>query len=304
MKLSSAAVGHVAMLAFSALVALSFSFGSLVASDIAPSVLTLMRFVIAAATLLGIAWCLNMRLHVFAHRAWHWLVIGGLMSTYFITMFVSLTLTTALATSAVFTLTPLMAAGIGWMLNKQRADMMTTVALVIGAVGALWVIFRADLQKFLSFEIGAGEAIFFVGAVAHAAVPAVTNKLAPSVKSFDAALGTVLGALVVTGIYCLPEAFSTSFTTLPAAVWWVAAYLGVVTTAGTFFLLQVAIQRLSPGKVMAYTYLVHSWVILHGLLFGAYESALIYIGVAMTLVALVLLLSNDLRGSALAHQAR
>ena len=52
-------LGHLAMLAFSALVAGSFSLGSLVANDIAPAALNAVRFVLAAAVigavLLGVA---------------------------------------------------------------------------------------------------------------------------------------------------------------------------------------------------------------------------------------------------------
>ncbi|MEM9602684.1 MAG: DMT family transporter [Pseudomonadota bacterium] len=295
MERRAAVVGHAAMLAFSALVALSFTFGSLVANEIAPSVLTALRFVIAAATLAGVGLTCGVRSRFRLSEAWCWLVIGGLMSVYFITMFVALGLTSSLATSAVFTLTPLMAAAIGWLLNRQRADSLTLVALAIGAFGALWVIFRADIDKVLAFEVGTGEAIFLVGAAAHAAVPGATRRLAPGVSSYTAALGTVLGALVVTSVYALPEALQTEFSSLSPLVWWVALYLGVFTTAGTFYLIQVAIPRLSPGKVMAYTYLVPSWVLVHGLFLGVHEQARLYVGVLITLVALILLLSADMR---------
>jgi drug/metabolite transporter (DMT)-like permease len=190
-----------------------------------------------------------------------------------------------------------MAAGFGRLLIGNRPGSLMIGALLLGAFGALWVIFRADLAALLAFDLGRGETIFFFGAIAHAAVPAITRRIAPNATSFEATFGSALGALIVTVLYAAPATIETDFTQLPLRVWLVALYLGIVTTAGTFFLLQVAIARLSPGKVMAYTYLVPSWVVLHGLVQGNQESALIYIGIATTLAALIILLIQDVDSS-------
>lgn len=42
------------------------------------------------------------------------------------------------------------------------------VALLIGAVGAVWVIFRGDLAAALNMQVGHGEWIYFWGCAAHA----------------------------------------------------------------------------------------------------------------------------------------
>jgi drug/metabolite transporter (DMT)-like permease len=61
----------------------------------------------------------------------------------------------------------------------------------------------------------------------------------------------------------------------------------------TFVLLQYAALRLPAAKVMAYTYLVPSWVILWEIaLHGAVPPGLVMVGVAMTMLALVLLLKE------------
>ena len=286
----SRAIGHLSMFAFSALVAFSFTFGGAIADDVDPAVLTAMRFVIAALVmgLVAVA-ARNGALRLNRHN-WQWLAIGGCMAVYFITMFEALRHTTPLATSAVFTMTPLLAAGFGYAVISMRSAPTTLAALLIGAVGALWVVFRGDLDRALAFEIGTGERIFLIGVLAHAAVPALTRRLAPDSTAFEAAFGTVAGALVVTLAYAMPELLATDYAGLPVAVWMVALYLGVVTTAGTFFLLQVAVPRLSPGKVMAYTYLVPSWVVLHSLVLGQGEKGVVYAGGALTLLAMLVLL--------------
>ena len=65
-------------------------------------------------------------------------------------------------------------------------------------------------------------------------------------------------------------------------------------SAATFVLLQYATLCLPSAKVMAYTYLTPSWVILWEIALGhGAPRPLILIGIAMTVVALVLLLRNE-----------
>ena len=68
----------------------------------------------------------------------------------------------------------------------------------------------------------------------------------------------------------------------------------VAATAATFVLLQFAALRLPSAKVMAYTYLTPSWVILWQIVLGkGVPPALILGGVVLTVVALVLLLKEE-----------
>ncbi len=294
MALSPARQGHLAMLAFSAAVSLSFSFGHIVAKEIAPTALNTVRFALAALILLGLARSLRIPVRPIFTGFWRFGLMGGLMAVYFITMFEALRLTTAVSTAAVFTLTPLMAAGCGLLIAGQRSGRWTLIALSIGALGAIWVIFRADLHALLRFELGRGEALFAIGALGHALVPALARKLASDINPLQTSLGTVLGSLLVTGIYGFGDLISTDFASLRPAVWMVIAYLAIVATAGSFFLIQFASQRLPASKVMAYTYLVPSWVVLWDFLFyGTTPPALLLAGVAATLLALAMLLRGE-----------
>lgn len=287
-------VGHLAMLAFAWLISFSFTFGGLVAGDIDPGVLTSLRFVVATVALVLVAKISGLSWRNLWRNGWRWLIIGGLFALYFITMFEALRLTTPLATSAVFTLTPLIAAGFGWLLIGVRANGTTLAALVVGGVGAVWVIFKADLSLLLAVGIGPGERLFFFGVIAHAAIPALTRRLCPNASALEAALGSSIGALILSGFYAAPEVLQTDFAALRPLVWGVILYLGLVTTAVTFFLIQVAVPRIAPGKVMAYTYLLPSLVLGQSIVFQAqYEPALIYVGVVLTLVALVILVLQD-----------
>ena len=62
----------------------------------------------------------------------------------------------------------------------------------------------------------------------------------------------------------------------------------------TFVLLQYAALRLPSAKVMAYTYLVPSWVILWEMALGRPAPPMAILGgVALTVLALVLLLKDE-----------
>ncbi|MDO9524855.1 MAG: DMT family transporter, partial [Gemmobacter sp.] len=161
--------GHLAMLAFSALVAGSFSLGVMAANEISPKAMTAARFALAAGLLVGLAMAGPGIRRDHLRGSWRYFLLGGIFAIYFVLMFEGLKTAPAVSAAAVFTLTPVMSAGFGWLLLRQMTTPRMAVALAIGAAGALWVIFDADPAAALAFHIGRGEAIYFVGCIAHAA---------------------------------------------------------------------------------------------------------------------------------------
>lgn len=86
----------------------------------------------------------------------------------------------------------------------------------------------------------------------------------------------------------------TAWLELPAIVWVTLLYVAVMASAVTFVLTQFATLRLPAAKVMAYTYLTPVWVILAEAVLGTgLPGAIVLPGVAMTMLALVLLLKGD-----------
>ncbi|MBN8629590.1 MAG: DMT family transporter [Rhodobacterales bacterium] len=281
------------MLAFSALVAGSFSLGVLAAPHIDPGALSVARFVLAGV-LVGAAAVMTTGIPRSAWVApWRYLVLGGLLGAYFVLMFEGLKTAPAVSAAAVFTLTPLMAAGFGWLFLRQRLTGRMALALAIGGLGALWVIFRADLSALKAMAVGRGEAIYFVGCVAHAAYAPLIRKLNRGEPAVAFTFGMMLAGTVLLALYAGPAVLATDWTALPAVVWVTLVYVAVAASALTFVLLQYASLRLPAAKVMAYTYLVPSWVILWEIvLHGAVPPGLVLVGVALTVLALGLLLKE------------
>ncbi len=293
-RLSEPAKGHLAMLLFSALVAGSFSLGVMIANEIEPAALTTVRFVISGL-LVGAVCLAGPGLRPAHFRApWRYLLIGGIFAAYFVLMFEGLKTAAPVSASAVFTLTPVMSAAFAWLLLRQVTTPRMAAALAIGAMGALWVIFRADLSALLAFEVGRGEAVYFVGCIAHAVYPALIrlfNRGEPAVVFTFGMMTAAVGALV---IYGWGDIRTTDWAGLRPLVWVVIGYLAVFASATTFVLLQYAALRLPSAKVMAYTYLTPSVVILWEMALGrGAPPVAVALGVGLSAVALLMLLRDE-----------
>ncbi|MEM8595918.1 MAG: DMT family transporter [Pseudomonadota bacterium] len=288
--------GHAAMFLFALAISVSFTLGKRAVAYLAPETITAARFALACLVIGLLAIPLARACHFRA--IWRYGVIGGLFAAYFVLMFEALALTDAVSVAAIFTLTPVMSTGFGRLLLGQRASAQMLAALALGALGAVWVVFRADIPAILAFDIGLGEMLFFIGCAAHAAYTPLTKRLSRGEPLPVFALGSLLGGLIVTlawgGLRSGIEGWApTAWASLPAIAWAAILYLGLVATALTFLLTRFAALRLPSGKVMAYGYLVPVFVILwEGILTGGWVSGAVWLGVGATVLALILLLAE------------
>ncbi|MDA3888209.1 MAG: DMT family transporter [Allgaiera sp.] len=292
--LSGPARGHLAMLAFSILVAGSFSLGSMAANEISPAALSAVRFGLAGV-LIGAVMAMTTGLPRTALQApWRYLVLGGLFSAYFVLMFEGLKTAPPVSAAAVFTLTPVMSAGFGWLLLRQVTTPRIALALTIGAAGALWVIFRADLGALMAFHVGRGEEIYFWGCVAHACYTPMVRKLNRGEPPIVFTFGMMVAGFAILTLWGWGDIRATDWTALPPIVWITLLYIAIAASAVTFVLLQVATLNLPSSKVMAYTYLTPSWVILWQIALGkGGPPPKVALGVVLTAVALLILLKQE-----------
>ncbi|WP_238704966.1 DMT family transporter [Parasedimentitalea marina] len=299
MPQNAALRGHLAMLAFSALVAGSFSLGSMIANDIAPAALNAARFVLAAALVGSVAMATHgLRLQQF-RAPWRFALLGGLFAGYFVLMFYGLKTAAPVSAAAVFTLMPVLSGIAGWFLLRQITTPRMALALAIGGVGALWVIFQADWDAFRAFQFGQGEAIYFWGCVAHAIYTPLVRKLNRGEPPVVFTFGMLVAGAVILLVFGWSDIRATQWLQLPLIVWIGLGYLVVFASSATFVLLQFATLHLPSAKVMAYTYLTPSWVILWEIALGRPAPAgMILIGIALTVIALLLLLKDDTKPTA------
>jgi drug/metabolite transporter (DMT)-like permease len=284
--------GHAAMLAFAVAISGSFALGKQAAPHLDPAALNAIRFALAGCLLAPLALRRLRPLHLRA--PWRYPLMGGIFAVYFFLMFVALRLTDPISTAAVFTLTPLMSAVFGWFLLRQVTTPRIAVSLVIAGAGAIWVIFRADVGRILSFDIGRGEIIFLFGCAAHAFYTPLVRRLSRGEPVVVFTFGTIVSGAVLLGLAGAPAIMATDWAALPDIVWITIAYLAVFATAGSFLMVQYATLRLPSSKVMAYGYLVPSFVIVwEGLSGHGWVSAPVLLGAAATVAGLLILLGPD-----------
>lgn len=283
-------VAHLAMLLFAALVSGSYSLGAIAAPYLGPSAINAVRFVVGIA-LMGAAGLLLLGGGMRVRGApWRFAVLGALMAVFFVTMFVALRLTTPVATGAVFTLMPLMAAGFGYLFLGQVPRAAVMISLLIAGCGAVWVIFEGDLDVLLGVRIGRGELIFVAGVACHAAYAPLVRKFNRGEPLLAFTFWTLLATGVWITVWGAREIATTDWMALPPVLWLVIGYLAIFTTAGTFFLLQFAAMRIPAAKVLAYNYLTPSIIIFYeGLLGHGWAGLSIAAGAAVTVLGLLVL---------------
>jgi drug/metabolite transporter (DMT)-like permease len=288
-----AARGHLAMLAFSALIAGSFSLGGQIANEIDPAALNALRFTIAAVAVYAVLHARGGLPPAAWSAPWRYLVLGGLFAVYFVTMFEGLKTAPPVSAAAVFTLTPFMSAGFGWILLRQGVGLRIAAALAIGAAGAIWVIFRADWGAVRAFQIGPGEAIFFWGCVAHAAYTPLVRVFNRGEPILAFTFLTLSACALVLLIWGAGSIVATDWVGLRPLVWITIVYVALIASSTTVFLVQYAAMRLPASKVMAYTYLTPTWVLVWELALGQpVPPVLVLAGVGLSVAALLLLLKD------------
>jgi drug/metabolite transporter (DMT)-like permease len=294
MNLSPSAQGHLTMLLFAALVGGSFSLGGLAAPYIAPTALNAVRFCIAAAMLWAMVPLMGGAPRQMFAAPWRYVVLAGLFVLYFVSMFEGLKTADPVSMAAVFTSNPGLAAVFGYVVVSQVTTPRMALAIVIGAIGALWVVFRGDLQALWAFDVGYGEAIYFAGCLGHALYSPLLRRWSrgePGI-AFNATVLSV-GAVMLL-IWAGPDMINTDWAALPAVVWIAIGYIATFATGLSLLCVRYATLRLPSAKVMAYTYLVPTSVIVWQLGLGqGVPPAMVLPGVALTVLALLLLLKDE-----------
>ncbi|TFH85741.1 DMT family transporter [Billgrantia azerbaijanica] len=246
------------MLLWALLVGFSFPAVGLM-SPLPPFTLTALRFAIACTGL----WWLARRSPAFlpAPRV---LPLYGLMGLclagFFGAMFWAAHHATALSMATLYVTVPLLAFLLGLGFGVERLAWRLPAILALGAVGALGLAFAESLGEGGEWRFGRGEAVFFLGCLSSALYPVLskwglaTGRLAESaaVRTFWS-LG--LGGALIGGVGLAMEPVA-RLATMSWRDGLLLVYLGLFSSALTFWLLQRATAALTPGAVTAYGYLV------------------------------------------------
>lgn len=247
------------MLLWSLFVGLSFPAVGLLSEGLPPLLLTALRFSIAALVLAPLAWRQSVGLPRLTTMLLYALM-GLCLAGFFGAMFWVAHRVTALSMATLFVSVPLLAYGLGRGLGVEQPAGRLLAILALGATGALGLAWAENGGHFDGLQLGTGELWFFIGCIASALYPVLSKwGLARGTLPREAGLRTfwslATGALLI-GLLGLGLETPASLLRMRAFDFLLVAYLGVFSSAMTFFLQQRATALLTPGAVTAYSYLV------------------------------------------------
>ena len=285
--------GHGAMLLFSLCVSVSYILGAMVANDIEPGAITVARFLIGAIIMGALLFISkNLKREDFK-KPWRFLILGLSIIIYFVLMFEALKTASSLSLAVVFTLTPFIALFFEYFL-KKKVTLKAFLAISLGAMGAIWIIFEGNLQNLITFRIGYGELLFFWGCVGHALYAILIPILNKGENAASQTLGTLSAGFLLLILIFTNDIVETKWLSLSPLAWITIIYLATIATAFTFFLIQFAAKRISASKVMAYTYAVPFWVALGEIIINSsFPDTNIIFGGVIIAFALLMLISDN-----------
>ena len=246
---------HMAALGATVLVATSFPVGAAITNGLDSVVLTLLRFALAALLFAPIVY-LRYGLAVPSVRDLaRYGAISACLVGFFWGMFSALRYTSALNTAAIFALTPVITAGFAAVLLRQRPSPAARLALVLGFVGATWVVFRGDAAALAALDLGKGDLIFLGATIMMALYSTLVKRLHRGEPMAQMTFWTLVTGTFWLSLLAAPKLAEIAWAEVSLSVYGGIVYLAVFTTLVTFFVYQWSMAHIGPTRVMAYTYL-------------------------------------------------
>ena len=247
---------HLLVLLATFLVAGSFISSAKLSGVIDSISLTLFRFFVASLFLAPIIFLKkSYREKIFSTmpRA---MIISFFYSLYFISFFKALETTTALNAGTIYTLVPLITAVFCVFIFKDKISFYQMILYFIGIIGTCIVVFKGNLELFLSFSLNHGDFIFLFATV-FMALYSISLKFLHKkddellVLVFTTLFGGCIWMFIALEIFNIPLEWEK----IEGNLIFYMAYLIIGATLTTVYLYQKASIIIGPKKLMAYIYL-------------------------------------------------
>jgi drug/metabolite transporter (DMT)-like permease len=250
---------HLGMLLRALILGLSFTVVGLTGAGLPPLLLTALRFAVAAIALLPQVW--------HAHERWPgprafviYSVLGLCQAAFFGAMFWAAHRISALSMALLYGSVPFLAYCLGLGFRVERPSAPLLGILVTGAAGSLSFAWAEKGSALGGLRLGLAEVVYFAGCLGLALYSVLSRwSLSQRWISGSAAVrafwSVAVGAILV-GTLGLIEEKPQELARMKLPDVLLLAYLGILSTAGTFWLMQRAAAVLSPAATTAYAYAV------------------------------------------------
>ena len=222
---------------------------------------TALRFLLA--TILMLPFIGKMLIEQLSYKVlFHYSVISLFLVLFFIGLFEALKTTTAMRTSVIYTLLPLISVVITYSALKIVTPNKQIAGFVIGTLGAIWVLLVFTQEKLVFSEWRLGDSIFLVACCCLALHVIFIKKWATDVAPrLGAFYIMILGSIMLLPFLLLFGDLD-NIAWQQTAFWQTLLYLTVFTTIATFYLQQHLLKKVGPNRLLSYTYLIPSLVVI------------------------------------------
>jgi len=179
-------------------------------------------------------------------------------------------------------------------LIHQRPRRGQVLALVVGMFGALWVIFRGELHRFLSLDANVGDAIFFAGCCCLALYVPLIQKYYRGQGMVVLLFWVLCMCTSVMFLLCIPVLGKVNWSNIDATVWLNLACIGFFPTVVSNVIIQSGAVRIGAARAVSYMYLTPSMVLFIDWSIGkGLPSVRTGIGVFIVMAAIAVLQRED-----------
>ncbi|BCE03712.1 DMT family transporter [Marinicellulosiphila megalodicopiae] len=195
----------------------------------------------------------------------NYIIISGTLVGFFIGLFIALQYTTALNTSVVYTLVPLISIVFSRIFLKEILMPIKVVGFILGSISAIILLLSSQSSSilFANISFNKGDIIFTLACMflaLHVIFAQKWGKVLPPISSaFMIMCFGVLWLLPITIIWG-----NLNQVTWHAGGFWLnALYLTIFTTLLTFILQQRLVQHVGANRLLAFSYTIPLWVAIY-----------------------------------------
>jgi len=237
------------------LVASSFPVGQAITDALPPVVLIWLRFLLGSLLFLPILLWRDLLVKPSCEDILRYSFLSIPLVVFFWCMFEALRYTSALNTGATYTLVPAMTAVFALWLNREAISYKRTASLMLGIMGALWIVFRGDKEALLALQLNYGDWIFLLGCLFMAATSPLVKRFHRGEPLMQLTFWQLLLGSVWLLLASLLSDVSIEWQQIDQQLILGLLYLTLFTTLLTFLIFNICTIKLGASKVTAYTLL-------------------------------------------------
>ena len=281
---------HALMLLNILLIASSFPVGAAITHALPPAVMMSLRFMFAALLFAPYVLIRNGVKFPSFKNTTHYIIISIPLVAFFWCMFESLRYTSLLNTGALFTLVPTITAVFATILNRDIISRTRALGLLAGTLGAIWIVFRGDVNALVNLSLNYGDIVFFIGCLALGLYNVLIKRLYQNEPMELLTFWVLFWGSVWLTVISWQDMGQINWRGVALNVYAGIAYLSVFTTLITFFLMQFGIVRIGATKASAYNFIIPVFVILLGIISRMEHFSPVTVpGILLIVVAMVLI---------------